>query len=123
MTKRFAETDNEITLKDLQKHQTKWHNALFHFIYSNRYTRYQIDLYYYPDTKKFYEFPNVGGNTWLNDNHIKVCSVNNEYSDEWASGEVRETAYYYRSEGVWNILDNFRRNLNREIEYEKKYQL
>lgn len=42
--------------------------------------KYQVDLYLYPDGSTD-EFVNVGGNSWLNDDHIKIYSCNHEYWD------------------------------------------
>lgn len=48
--------------------------------------KYQLDLYYYPEAKrkadKFYAFSNVGGNSWLNDDHICLYSWNGENMDD-----------------------------------------
>lgn len=109
-------TNTEKTLMDVKNHEAKWRKALFHFIYSNRYTPYQVDLYYYPDTREFYEFSNPGGNSWLNDDHITVYTVNNEFGEEWAPGNVRDTAYYYKYDGIDYIIDNLIDSLEIDIE-------
>ena len=86
----------EKALENINKHPKKWEKALFHFIYSNRNTPFQVDLYYYPETHEFWQFENPGGNSWLQDDHITVYSVNNEYSEEWGPGSIRDTASYYK---------------------------
>lgn len=103
------------TIESIDKHPAKWEKELYHFVYSNRNTPYQVDLYYYPDTHKFSEFGNIGGNSWLDDDHITVYSVNNEFSEEWVQGRIRETAAYYK-EHVSEIVDQIRDELMQEVE-------
>ena len=45
---------------------------------------FQIDIYLYPDGSVD-DFVNVGGNSWLNDDHITVARINHEHWDipEW----------------------------------------
>ena len=105
-------------VEDIKKHHAKWRKEFFHFIYSNRNCAYQVDLYYYPDTKQFSEFPNPGGNSWLNDNHVVVYSVDNEDSDEWMPGNIRETARYYKEEYIYYLLDDLVRKMEEYGSYE-----
>lgn len=45
---------------------------------------FQIDVYLYvdeDDIAKLREFVNPGGNSWLNDDHIKIYSVKPPYDD------------------------------------------
>lgn len=105
----------EKAVKDIDKHPAKWEKELYHFIYSNRGVPFQVDLYYYPDTREFSEFANIGGNSWLNDDHITVYNVNNEFSEEWVPGRIRETAAYYK-EHVSEIVDQIRDELVQEVE-------
>lgn len=105
----------EKAIENIDKHPAKWEKELYHFIYSNRNTPFQVDLYYYPDTHEFWQFDNAGGNSWLNDDHITVYSVNNKFSEEWESGRIRETASYYKDH-ISDIIDQIREELEQDAE-------
>lgn len=55
---------------------------------------YQEDIYLYIDDTgigEIYIFPNVGGNSWLDDDHITVCCMS-EYVGDWTDTFTTEDA-------------------------------
>lgn len=78
--------------------------------------KYQVDLYIYPDGE-LYEFTNIGGTSWLNDDHFKICEINGECTDYiWDDGtqmtkdEIREAIEENRScyaDRLMEIIDNY----------------
>lgn len=49
--------------------------------------RYQVDLYIYPDGR-IERFTNVGGNSFLDDDHGVICSINHEHDWEECRNEA-----------------------------------
>ena len=60
---------------------------LARFYCRNINVQYQKDLYLYIDEERetvklnYLDFDNVGGNSWMDDDHITVASINWEYGD------------------------------------------
>lgn len=103
-------------LDDLQKHPVKWEKALYHYIWYYRDFEQQVDIYYNPESGSFTDFINVGGNSWIDDDHITIYTIDNSNSDDWTPGNIRETAKYYRESGVRSILNGIESDLIRAID-------
>lgn len=77
---------------------------------------YQVDLYLYPDGT-IDTFVNIGGNSWLNDDHITVyrCDHQNDQEEEpeewesWMEDDLRASIEGYIESVIW------------EYEQEEKY--
>lgn len=72
--------------------------------------QYQVDIYLYPDGEVSY-FINPGGNSWLNDDHITVASINHEFwdhdnEDYTEDGEYNPNMDLLR-EDIYNAIDAF----------------
>lgn len=100
----FTEHENRIK-KEL--HRFLWNNARYDF---------QIDLYFYPDTKEFYAFTNIGGNSWLNDNHITIYHINRENIDI-ERGCFRE----YVNEMTEIVYDQIIYNFEEQVKQDEYY--
>ncbi|MDD6715731.1 MAG: hypothetical protein PUF49_05075 [Firmicutes bacterium] len=84
------------------------------FIWNNAKYDFRVDLYFYPDTKEFYAFTNIGGNSWLNDNHICIWHTGNT---EIENSHFRE----YVNEMTECAYDSIVSNLKTTIKQEKYY--
>lgn len=109
-------TDTEKTLEYLEKHENRLRKEVHKFLWEFSRAPYETDLYFYPDTHEFYSFVNAGGNSWLNDNHIVLASVNGEFV-EIEKGCFRE----YVNEMTEVKIDDIFSRLADEIKLEKYY--
>lgn len=82
---------------------------------------YQVDIYLYPDGEVDY-FENVGGNSWLNDDHKVVARINHQYWDlpdlEFDdNGNYSPEDMDYLREVIRNEIDGFIETAEREKKY------
>lgn len=82
---------------------------------------YQVDIYLYPDGEVDY-FENVGGNSWLNDDHKVVARINHQYWDlpDWEfddNGNYSPEDMDYLREVIRNEIDGFIETAEREKKY------
>ena len=75
---------------------------------------FQIDIYLYIDDEgngKLYQFANPGGNSWLDDDHITLCT-NGPHYDDYYEGfyNYDEDGYLipYSQEELRDYLEEFR---------------
>lgn len=94
--------------------------------------QYQTDVYLYVDTEmntgSLYEFVNVGGNSWLNDDHY-ILYIDKPHYETW------EDMIGFESEEEWNEFvdndpnnyypekaDEIIREFDRELKYREEYE-
>ncbi len=97
-------TDIEKTLDYFRKHENRLNKEVHRFLWKYATCPYQVDLYFYPDTKEFYAFVNLGGNSWLDDNHITIYSCNGEFL-EIEKGRFREYINETTEMAICHIFD------------------
>ena len=96
--------------------------------------KYQTDLYLYVDTEtntgSLYEFVNVGGNSWLNDDHYTLYIDKPHYvtwEDAACDGFESEEDYFeYVDEDPDNYYpekaDEIIKEFDRELKYREEYE-
>ena len=98
--------------------------------------QYQTDLYLYVDmetnTGSFYEFTNVGGRSWLNDDHYTLYKDEPHYQtweDMWCDCTKEEWDEYidddidnYYQEKADEIIYDFNNELRYRAEMKKEYE-
>lgn len=101
-------------LQYFENHEKRFWREIHQFYWNYATCGVEAELYFYPDDKRFYVFLNPGGNSWLEDDHVVLCT--NDGGDiEIEPGSFR--AYVYdRTDQEVNALWY---ELHEDIEKEK----